>query len=248
MPCVGSTLPKRSFYMKAMRPVLLLLAILLSGSIHSAAAQSFSLGAGVVSRYVWRGVDFGESMSVQPALEFSAGALTVGSWASYSISASGAYANEHDLYASVALGPITVGITDYHFPAPGNDSLGLDFFNYKDGGSHYLELNVGAGGTESFPLSVSANIFFHNDVDNSMYIQLDYPFTVEDVDMGVTVAFVPQESAFYRTSAFGFVNLGLSATRELKITDSFSLPVSVAYIVNPTPDAARSFLVFGVSL
>lgn len=246
--CQVKPQPNDRPYMKAMRPVLLLLAVILLGSVRPAAAQSFSLGADVVTRYVWRGVDFGESMSVQPALEFSAGALTVGSWASYSISASGAYANEHDLYASVALGPITVGITDYHFPAPGNDSLGLDFFNYEDGGSHFLELNVGAGGTENFPLSISANIFFHNDDDNSVYIQLDYPFTVEDVDLGVTVAFVPQESAFYGTSAFGFVNLGLSASRALKITDSFSLPVSVSYIVNPTPDAARSFLVFGVSL
>jgi hypothetical protein len=229
-------------------PGVIFASLLLGLSIRPASAQSFGIGADVVSRYVWRGVDFGESMSVQPALSFSAGAFTLGSWASYSASASGAYANEHDLYASVAIGPLTVGITDYYFPAPGNDSLGLDFFNYDDGGSHYLELNVGAGGTESFPLSVSANMFFHNDDDNSVYIQLDYPFTVEEVEVGLTAAFVPRESAFYRTSAFGFVNLGVSATRELKITDSFSLPISVAYIVNPTPGAARSFLVFGVSL
>ncbi|MEZ4703335.1 MAG: TorF family putative porin [Rhodothermales bacterium] len=211
-------------------------------------AQSFSLGADFVSRYVWRGVDFGESLSTQPSLEFSAGAFTIGSWASYSISASGAYANEHDLYASVALGPITVGITDYYFPFPEASEEGLDFFNYDDGGAHYLELNVGAGGTDSFPLSVSANIFFHNDDDNSVYVQLDYPFTVQDVDLGVTAAFVPMESAFYGTSNFGFVNLGLTGSREIKITDSFSLPVFVSYIINPTPDAARSFLVFGFSL
>ena len=39
----------------------------------SSAAGQVSLGADVVSRYVWRGVDFGESMSVQPSLSFSAG-------------------------------------------------------------------------------------------------------------------------------------------------------------------------------
>ncbi len=213
-------------------------------------AQSFSLGADLFNRYVWRGIDFGESVSVQPNLEFSAGILTIGAWASYSVSADGSGANENDLYASLALGPVSVGITDYYFPAPGASP----FFDYGEGGAHVLELNLGAGGTDAFPLSVSANMFFYNNLDASgdeeyaMYIQFDYPFTVEEVDLGVTAAFVPQESVFYGTSTFSFINLGLSASRAIPITDSFSLPISVAYIVNPTPGASRSFLVFGVSL
>ncbi len=36
-------------------------------------AQEVQLGADVVSRYIWRGTDFGESMSVQPGLHLSVG-------------------------------------------------------------------------------------------------------------------------------------------------------------------------------
>ena len=46
--------------------------------------QTASLGADMVSRYVWRGADFGESMSVQPALTLGFGGLEVGAWGSYS--------------------------------------------------------------------------------------------------------------------------------------------------------------------
>ncbi len=211
----------------------------------SSFAQSFSLGADMVSRYIWRGADFGESFSFQPALEFSAGNLAIGAWASYSVSMDGSAFNENDLYISYSLGPVSVGITDYYFPAPGS----TPFFDYSDdGGAHLLELNVGAGGTDDFPLTISGNIFFHNETDNSIYLEFGYPFTVEDVDLGVALGIVPQESAFYGTGSFGITVLGLSAAKEIKITDDFSLPISVSYILNPTPDAERSFLVFGVSL
>ncbi len=220
--------------------------LLCFGPFDKAEAQSFSLGADFMSRYVWRGADFGESLSVQPALEFSAGPLTIGTWASYSVSMDGAYANEHDLYLSVALGPVSLGMTDYYFPGP----EALPFSDFSDGGegAHFFEANASIGGTVDFPLTVSANLFFYNEPDNSIYIEFGYPFTVEEVALGLAVGIVPQESAFYGTNAFGVTVLGLSAAKEIPITDQFALPVSVSYILNPTPGAARSFLVFGVSL
>ena len=44
------------------------------------------------------------------------------------------------------------------------------------------------------------------------------------------------------------MNLGLSATKAVTLSEQFALPVSVAYILNP--DQERSFLVigFGISL
>jgi hypothetical protein len=42
--------------------------------------------------------------------------------------------------------------------------------------------------------------------------------------------------------------MSLSASKEIQITDSFSLPIFVSYILNPTPGMERSFLVFGFSL
>ena len=162
--------------------------------------QSFSLGADLMSRYVWRGVDFGESFSIQPTLEFSAGGFAVGSWASYSIAADGAGANEHDLYLSYGIGDISIGMTDYYFPGPG--ALPFGNFDGDGAGAHWLEINAGFGGNDDFPLSISGNIFIHNDPENSVYLEIGYPFSVDGVDLGVAVGIVPQESAFYGTSTF----------------------------------------------
>ena len=71
-------------------------------------------GADVVNRYVWRGTDFGNAVSVQPGMSISHGNIEIGAWSSWAISGGGA--NENDLYASFSSGPIGVTLTDYYFP------------------------------------------------------------------------------------------------------------------------------------
>ncbi|SHK56049.1 TorF family putative porin [Rhodothermus profundi] len=209
-------------------------------------AQEIHLGADVVSRYVWRGMDFGESMSVQPGLSLSVGALTVGTWASYALTASGAGANEHDLYLSLDLGALSVGVTDYYFPAPN----GAKFFDFDDDGqgAHYLEPFIQIRGPETAPFTLHASIFAYNDPDNTIYLEGQYPFTVGDVEMRLTVGVVAGQSALYNTGDVTLVNLGLAASRTIQITEAFSLPVFVHYILNPNPRVERSYLVFGFSL
>jgi len=215
-------------------------------------AQSFSLGTDVVSRYIWRGTDFGESVSLQPSLAFSAGGFEVGTWASYSVSFDGAGANEHDLWIGYTIdtgneSSFSFGVTDYYFPAP---DTAYNFFNYSgDGeGAHWIEPYVGYTGPASFPLTLYGTLFAHNDPDNSIYLEASYPFRVDGVELGLTAGAVANESAFYGTEGFAFVNLGLSATKEISFSEQFTVPVSVAYILNP--DQERSFLVvgFGISL
>ena len=212
------------------------------------ALAQVSGGADFVSRYVFRGIDFGESFSVQPTLQYSSDGFTVGSWASYAITAGGA--NEHDLYVSYANGPIEVGLTDYFFPVPGGGES-AEFFNFdSETTGHILEPYLAFSGTQSFPISLYAaiNAFASDasDPDNSIYLEAGYGFMVEDVSLGLTVGFVPQESAFYGTTAPSFINLGLSASKAVEITDSFSLPLLVQYIINP--ESERTFFVFGFSL
>ena len=40
--------------------------------------SSLSIGADVVSRYVWRGTDFGDGVSVQPGISYSMGNVEIG--------------------------------------------------------------------------------------------------------------------------------------------------------------------------
>ncbi len=208
----------------------------------SVLAQNFSLGADVVSRYVWRGTDYGESASVQPALSFSTGGFEIGTWASYAMNPEGAPANEHDIWASFTAGAVTVGVTDYYFP-----NAGFDFFNFDgDGdGGHLIEPFVSLSGPESFPLTFYAAYFAHNDPDNSIYLNASYPVAVDGVDLSIGVGASPVESALYGTDGFGIIELNLSASKSIPVTDGFALPLSVAYILNPY--AEKSFLVVGLS-
>lgn len=215
------------------------------------AAAQVNVGADLMSRYVFRGIDFGESFSIQPAVSYSAKGFTVGSWASYSISADGSGANEHDLYVSYARGPVEVGLTDYYFPSPpGPEGVSetAEFFNYRDGGdgAHILEPYLSLSGPESFPITLYAAVNAYNEPDNSVYLETSYSFAVDGVDLGATVGFVPMESAFYATDGPSFINLGVSATKAIEITETFSLPIGVQYILNP--ESERSFLVFGLSI
>ena len=230
------------------RPALFLLLLALIGFVTTPSlfAQSFSLGTDLVSRYVWRGADFGESASFQPSLAFDAHGFEVGTWASYSISPDGAGANEHDVWVSYTIeagrsGSFSLGVTDYYFPAPD----GSDFFDFSgDGtGSHWVEPFVRYTGPASFPITLHGAVFVHNDPDHSVYLEAGLPVRVDGVVLGLTAGVVANKSTFYATEGFALVNLGLSATKEIALSEQFTLPVSVAYILNP--DQERSFLVIG---
>ena len=45
---------------------------------------TLNFGADVMSRYIWRGIDFGNSPAIQPSLFLSWRGLNVGAWGSYS--------------------------------------------------------------------------------------------------------------------------------------------------------------------
>ncbi|NNE35400.1 MAG: hypothetical protein HKN13_09195 [Rhodothermales bacterium] len=231
----------------------LLLGIILSTGVVAvdAVGQSVSLGTDLVSRYVWRGADFGESLSIQPTLTVSGTGLEVGAWASYATNPAGAGVNELDLWVGYTIetsssGSVSFGVTDYYFPAPDAPTL----FNFENGGegAHWIEPFASYTGPSSFPITIYGAAFVHNDPDDSIYLEASYPFQVQDVELGLTAGASAGESSLYGTTKFTFINLGVSASKSVPITDQFALPLFVSYIVNPTPGAARSFLVVGISL
>ena len=190
---------------------LLLILSMLNGEV--------TIGADVVSRYVWRGTDFGNAAAVQPGIETAVGPVTRGAWGAWSISPGPADAsgNECDLYASTTVGPVGLTLTDYFFPAyAGTDSLlNVDI--------HVFELSAGA---DVGPVSVLAAANVSGDDDNSTYLELTYGAFSLGLGNG----------AYSTDGEFAPVSLGISASR-----DNFS----ASYIINP--DKETSFLVFGVN-
>ena len=178
-----------------------------------------TIGADVVSRYVWRGTDYGNAAAVQPGIETTVGPVALGAWGSWSISPGPADAsgNECDLYASTTVGPVGLTLTDYFFPAyAGTDSLlNVDI--------HVFELS---GGADVGPVSVLAAANVSGDDDNSTYLELTYGAFSLGLGNG----------AYSTDGEFAPVSIGVSASR-----DNFS----ASYIINPNQET--SFLVFGVN-
>ncbi|SVE04924.1 uncharacterized protein METZ01_LOCUS457778, partial [marine metagenome] len=83
-----------------------------------ATAVEFDIGADVVSRYVWRGTDFGDSPAIQPSMSasFIDGQLEIGYWGSFAIN-SNVGPNELDMYLTYNAGSVSITLTDYFFPS-----------------------------------------------------------------------------------------------------------------------------------
>jgi hypothetical protein len=112
--------------------------VALAGITTSANAE-VGFGADAVSRYIFRGTDFGNAVTVQPSISYSTDSFEVGAWSSWAIDSGGA--NENDLYVTVNAGPLAITVTDYFFPA----NAPADFFSYSDGDAvHVLEAMASA--------------------------------------------------------------------------------------------------------
>lgn len=219
---------------------LIAFAVVIILSISTSSHSQVSFGSDVVSRYVWRGIDFGQSVSIQPGISYASGGFEIGAWGSYANTLGGA--NELDLWFSYSLevneySSVSFGLTDYYFPAtPGG------FLTFDVDGNHVIEPFISYSG----PFSVSAYFNVLNDPDNSIYLSAAYSFQFEDVSLEAFIGIVPTESAWYGNSDPAFQELGLSASKEIKISDSFSLPIFTSYVINPYQEI--SFLFFGFSL
>lgn len=214
------------------------------------AAAGVGFGTDVVNRYVWRGTDFGNAVSVQPGMSISHGSIEVGAWSSWAITDGGA--NENDLYASFSSGPIGITLTDYYFPLLTDDD---DFFSYNnysaeelaaDGeksNPHILEVSASLA-LDGVPLSAMVAYNFFGDAENSFWAEATYDLgEMEETAISVTVGlgngvytYESNESDEDPEDTVDLVSVGLNMSKG----DYFA-----SYILNPNKES--TFLVFGRS-
>lgn len=203
----------------------------------TANGQEISPAADLYSTYVWRGVAYA-GPSIQPSVEISAGGFTIGAWGSQGIDgvvSSNEYSTgfqEMDLYAEYSFDfGLSLGITDYYYPG----SL------YFEGDSHAYEINVGYG-IENF--TISANYILNEALaagseGGDLYFEAGYSIGAADL-------FVGAGDGWHTTDTeFAVVNVGLGTTRDIVITDSFSIPLFGAVVLNP--DTEQFYILAGVS-
>ncbi len=229
--------------MKKTRLITATLLLLLVFVNPQAKAQEVDAGLDIYSSYVWRGIKFGEGAAFQPWIEYSAGGFALGAWGSYCVSDN--EAAEADLYASYGFdlgenASLSFTLTDYYFPGTTSDPA-----SWTDGDNHFFEPMASLGlGAFSF----SAAYMFYDgagkDGDASGDLYLEAAVNAGPIDItlgGGNGAYSMKDDA-----GFDICNVGISTSKELKITDSFSLPLSGAVILNPSYESFH--IVVGISL
>ena len=224
---------------------------------------AFSFGADLVSRYIWRGKDYGNSPAIQPNISFSIAGLKIGAWGSYGVLYRKSYGNysEFDPYVSYTWKWLTLGITDYFFPNEITPNDLNKYFNYSNKTTgHTFEACLTFNGPEKFPLQMYAGAFFYGADKGkdslgvygagtrnnySTYFEISYPFNVRGIGVKPFIGGIPFGSAWYGPYE-GIVNTGLTLSKTVRVSNGFGIPFYSSIIANPQTQSV--FFVFGLTL
>ena len=233
-----------------MKKILIITAILFTAAVTAKAQDTLetTIGTDLVSQYVWRGQDLG-GVSVQPTLGLSYKGLSLSAWGSAGLS-NPADTREFDLTLAYTIGGFNIGVTDYWFNA-GLDPLNRYFAYAADCTNHVFEANVG------YDFGFASLQWYTNFAGNdgltpdekraySSYVEVNVSFVLGGVDWTATAGAVPFATDFYGVEGFGVVNVALMASKDIRITDSFSIPVFAQVAANPY--SKNAFFVFGITL
>lgn len=204
-----------------------------------------SVGADVVSSYIWRGTDCG-GVSIQPSMSLAYKGFSLGAWGSVGIAKEDT--KELDLIVGYATGGFSVAITDYWF-SPYDDAEKVGYFKY--GTHNTMHTFEGTLAYDFGPLAVSWNTYFagadYNNEDGkrsySTYVGISAPFKLGGLDWSAEVGLTPWEGAY--ADKFNVTNLTLKAEKEIKFSEAFSLPVFAQLTFNPHTQG--TYFVFGAS-
>ena len=230
--------------------VLFAMGLVLSSTALAQEKVETTICGDLVSSYIWRGQDLG-STAIQPTLGVGYKGLSLTAWGSYGL-VNADDVKEFDLTLDYTIGGLSIGITDYWFSRmDGGDPDGRYFKYEAHGTNHVFEGYIG------YDFGFAALRWFTNFAGNdgtnkdgkraySSYFEAVVPFKLASVDWTATAGAVPSYTTSYGTSGFAVTNLSLKATKEIKVTDSFSIPVFGQVVGNPCSQYA--YLVFGLTL
>lgn len=232
-----------------------LLVALVWCSVEVKAQDKVEAGVGIdlVSGYVWRGQDLG-GISVQPEVSLSYKGLCLTGWGMVGFDKNDT--KEFDLTLGYEAKGFSVSVTDYWVSGePG-------YFHYgAHNTSHTFEAQVG------YDFGVLAVNWFTNfagyvgyKVDGNRayasYFSVSVPFTLGGLDWSVEAGATPWENDFYTggenssyskemINGFAVCEVSVKASKEIKITKHWSLPLFAKAICNPSTEGF--YFVAGVS-
>jgi hypothetical protein len=219
--------------------------------------SSFTIGADLMSRYNWRGTDYGKSPAIQPTLAWIyKNLIEMGIWGSYSMT--GVY-SEADPYLKLSFKGLSLILTDYFIYSDTSSAITswVDFGNTTT--NHTFEAALQYKGPEKFPISIYAGTYFYGNDRNwgfdkekdsslanyySTYVEFGYNLKCHKNSFDLFIGLTPFAGGYGNT--FGIINAGITGKRNIRISNEFELPVKASIILNP--QAEYLFFVFGITL
>jgi hypothetical protein len=228
--------------MKKTAKLLSLAVALFAGLGSTAQAEGFKIGADVVSSYVWRGGEIGDSPAIQPALSytFPGIGIVVGGWGSYAVKdTAGSRYKEVDLYATVPVGPFSFTATDYYVVPAASTGLSSRTFDFSSDGPNIVELSVGYA-KDNLSLLAAINVAGNDapGTKNAKYCEAGYKFYDKDGFTAKGVVGLGDEDYYGDKEGdnIALVNTGISVSKDR---------YTASYVYNP--DTEASSLVFMAS-
>ena len=131
------------------------------------------------------------------------------------------------------------------------NGITMPYGDYKH--DHHFEGTLAYNFGENFPLTLSWSTMFAGGDDNkdgdraySTYINASYNIACPaEITLTPSVGFTPW-TGMYDADGAAFTDIALKASKNINITDNFSLPLFVQAIVSPSFD--KTYLIAGLSI
>lgn len=211
-------------------------------SAQDESAASIDGGLDIYSSYIWRGAKFGSGPAFQPWVEGTVGGLAIGAWGS--VNASTNESLEMDLYLGYSFDfGLSLAVTDYYF--------GGDWTEFS--ANHYIEpmASFEVGGFSAtaalmlLPETADDPETPDDDESTSFGEEQDLYFEAGYSWDAVSIALGAGDGQYTDDGDFNLCNITVGTSKEITITDSFSLPLSAAVTLNP---ATGGFFIYaGIS-
>jgi hypothetical protein len=205
----------------------------------------------------------GSSPNIQPNIALNLGNFQIANWSSYSLGGVNFIDEfDWIVNYSFCKGMFTVQVTDYFFPNDTVDYNDFDYNDQRTGhvlegmlsfnGTDKVPLSLfvavnfyGADAARIDDNPSSSEFNQKTGIQYSTYAQIDYSTTVKTIGFKAFLGFnltnpKPADPATgyigetgYYGDKIGVVNLGITVSKGIPITDKFTLPISASVISNP---------------
>lgn len=214
--------------------------------------SNFHIGIDIQTKYVWRGMEMMTEEStpvIFPQINYQYNGFYAYVMGGYSFN--GKY-SEIDLGISYTNKWLTIGVNDYYYPS--TTTANDQYFNFdKNHTGHWLE-GIITIAPEKIPAYLTiSNFFYGTDKKTdgkqaySTYTEIGTYYDLHKNNrIAMAIGAALNESCYNGYEhGFGICNVELKYTHSIEFNNGWSLPLNVAYIINPIKE--KSFVNFSTS-